>query len=90
MIFFYRKRARSASPIPSNGDMTENRTSQGSSFSRGVFPQGSDGAGNGLGRQNTYTDNRMKNVYPHGSRDSSVSLQDNEDYSRPVLRVSDT
>jgi cell wall integrity and stress response component len=71
--------------------MADNRTSQGSSFVRGVFPQGSDGAGNGLGRQNTYTDNRMKNVYQgHASRDSSVSLQDNEDYSRPVLRVSDS
>ncbi|KAJ5995045.1 Carbohydrate-binding WSC subgroup [Penicillium waksmanii] len=88
LIFFYRKRARSASPIPSNADMADNRTSQGSSFVRGVFPQGSDGAGNGLGRQNTYTDNRMKNVYQgHASRDSSVSLQDNEDYSRPVLRL---
>ena len=86
MVFFYRKRARAASPVPSNPDMADNRTSQGSSFVRGVFPQGADG--NGLGRQNTYTDNRMKNVYPQGSRDSSVSLQDNEDYSRPVLRVS--
>lgn len=85
MVFFYRKRARAASPVPSNPDMADNRTSQGSSFVRGVFPQGADG--NGLGRQNTYTDNRMKNVYPHGSRDSSVSLQDNEDYSRPVLRA---
>ncbi|KAJ5099746.1 hypothetical protein N7532_006747 [Penicillium argentinense] len=86
LIFFYRRRARSASPIPSNADMTDNRTSQGSSFVRGVFTQGSD-TGNGLGRQNTYTDNRMKNVYPNGPRDSSVSLQDNEDYSRPVLRL---
>lgn len=39
----------------------------------------------------TFTDNRMKPgtmIYPNGNRDSSVSLQDNEDYSRPVLRVS--
>lgn len=83
LIFFYRKRARSASPVPS-GDMTD-RNSQASNWSRGVFP---GGAGGSMNRQNTFTDNRMRNaVYPNGSRDSSVSLQDNEDYSRPVLRL---
>ncbi|KAJ5134586.1 Carbohydrate-binding WSC subgroup [Penicillium atrosanguineum] len=89
MIFFYRKRARSASPIPSQ-DMAD-RTSQGSSFIRGVFPQGHTQEMSGsssLGRKHTFTDNRMKaDIYPNGPRDSSVSLQDNEDYSRPVLRV---
>lgn len=86
LIFFYRKRAaRATSPTPSQ-DMTD-RHSQGSSFARGVFPQGHDAAG--LGRNAAFTDNRMKstNLYPNGPRDSSVSLQDNEDYSRPVLRV---
>jgi cell wall integrity and stress response component len=37
-----------------------------------------------------FIDNRMKKdavLYPHGSRHSTVSLRDNEDYSRPVLRV---
>ncbi|KAJ5280404.1 Carbohydrate-binding WSC subgroup [Penicillium angulare] len=83
LIFFYRKRARSASPVPS-GDMTD-RNSQASNWSRGVFPGGTGGS---MNRQNTFTDNRMRNgVYPNGSRDSSVSLQDNEDYSRPVLRL---
>lgn len=37
----------------------------------------------------TFTDTRMKkDVYPNGSRQSTVSIQDNQDYSRPVLRVS--
>lgn len=88
LIFFYRKRAaRATSPTPSQ-DMTD-RHSQGSSFARGVFPQGQDAAGSSLGRNAAFTDNRMKNpsLYPNGPRDSSVSLQDNEDYSRPVLRV---
>ncbi|KAJ5653249.1 Carbohydrate-binding WSCsubgroup [Penicillium lividum] len=81
LVFFYRKRARSSSPVPSQ-DMAD-RTSQGSNWSRGVFPGGD------LGRKATFTDNRMKSttVYPDGRRDSSVSLQDNEDYSRPVLRL---
>lgn len=41
-------------------------------------------------RMPTFTDNRLKTdtiLFPNGRRDSSVSLQDNEDYSRPVLRV---
>jgi cell wall integrity and stress response component len=94
LVFFYRKRARSASPIPSTADMTENRNSQASSFARGVFAQGHShdlSGSSSLGRKHTFTDNRMKaDIYPNGPRDSSVSLQDNEDYSRPVLRVSPT
>ena len=88
LIFFYRKRARSVSPIPSQ-DMTDNRTSRGSSFMRGFFPQG-EGGPVPTRSGTTFTDNRMKTntvLYPNGPRDSSVSLQDNEDYSRPVLRV---
>ncbi|KLJ09897.1 hypothetical protein EMPG_14693 [Blastomyces silverae] len=37
-----------------------------------------------------FTDSRMKKdvvIYPNGNRHSNVSLQDNQDYSRPVLRV---
>ncbi|PGH04943.1 hypothetical protein GX51_03242 [Blastomyces parvus] len=37
-----------------------------------------------------FTDSRMKNdaaIYPNGNRHSNVSLQDNQDYSRPVLRL---
>ncbi|KAJ5343177.1 uncharacterized protein N7506_003001 [Penicillium brevicompactum] len=88
LIFFYRKRARSVSPIPSQ-DMTDNRTSRGSSFMRGFFPQG-EGGPVPTRSGTTFTDNRMKTntvLYPNGPRDSSVSLQDNEDYSRPVLRL---
>lgn len=89
LVFFYRKRARSTSPVPSQ-EMDQN--SQGPGFPRGVFPQGHahDLSGSSsLGRKATFTDNRMKtDIYPNGRRDSSVSLQDNEDYSRPVLRVS--
>ncbi|CAG8192284.1 unnamed protein product [Penicillium nalgiovense] len=93
LIFFYRKRARSASPIPSQ-DMTEDRTSRGSSFMGGFFPRGNGegGAGGPIPARSgtTFTDRRMKTntvLYPNGARDSSVSLQDNEDYSRPVLRL---
>ncbi|KAL1981740.1 hypothetical protein VTN96DRAFT_2297 [Rasamsonia emersonii] len=38
----------------------------------------------------TFTDSRMKQdavLYPSGSRHSTVSLQDDQDYSRPVLRL---
>lgn len=90
LIFFYRKRARAVSPIPSQ-DMTDNRTSRGSSFMRGFFPGEAGGGGPVPARTGTtFTDRRMKTntvLYPNGDRESSVSLQDNEDYSRPVLRV---
>ncbi|KAJ5165406.1 Carbohydrate-binding WSC subgroup [Penicillium coprophilum] len=93
MIFFYRKRARAVSPIPSQ-EMTDDRTSRGSSFMGGLFPRGNGeaGAGGSIPARSgtTFTDGRMKTnatLYPNGPRDSSVSLQDNEDYSRPVLRL---
>ncbi|OOF94743.1 hypothetical protein ASPCADRAFT_208419, partial [Aspergillus carbonarius ITEM 5010] len=47
-------------------------------------------AGSAASRMPTFTDNRMKTdtvLYQNGRRDSDVSLQDNEDYSRPVLRL---
>ncbi|EEH33070.2 hypothetical protein PAAG_04123 [Paracoccidioides lutzii Pb01] len=37
-----------------------------------------------------FTDSRMTNdvaIYPNGNRQSNISLQDNQDYSRPVLRL---
>jgi len=35
-----------------------------------------------------FTDTRMKkDVYSNGGRQSTVSLQDNQDYTRPVLRL---
>lgn len=61
----------------------------------GLFPRsnGEGAAGGSIPARSgtTFTDRRMKTstvLYPNGARDSSVSLQDNEDYSRPVLRVS--
>lgn len=94
LIFFYRKRARSISPIPSQ-EMADDRTSRGSSFMGGLFPRnnGEGAAGGSIPARSgtTFTDRRMKTntiLYPNGARESSVSLQDNEDYSRPVLRVS--
>ncbi|KAJ5146331.1 Carbohydrate-binding WSC subgroup [Penicillium bovifimosum] len=92
LILFYRKRARAASPVPSQ-DMADNRASAGSSFMGGFFPRGNGegAAGTSPARSGTtFTDRRMKTntvLYPNGARDSSVSLQDNEDYSRPVLRL---
>ncbi|OQE12389.1 hypothetical protein PENVUL_c001G09712 [Penicillium vulpinum] len=92
MILFYRKRARAVSPIPSQ-EMTDDRASRGSSFMGGLFPRGNGDGGAGAvpaRSATTFTDRRMKTntaLYPNGARDSSVSLQDNEDYSRPVLRL---
>lgn len=94
LIIFYRKRARAVSPIPSQ-EMADDRTSRGSSFMGGLFPRnnGEGAAGGPIPARSgtTFTDRRMKTntvLYPNGARESSVSLQDNEDYSRPVLRVS--
>ncbi|KAJ5562893.1 ER membrane protein Wsc4 [Penicillium sp. DV-2018c] len=92
LILFYRKRARAASPLPSQ-DMADNRASAGSSFMGGFFPRGNGEGDAGISPARsgtTFTDGRMKTntvLYPNGPRDSSVSLQDNEDYSRPVLRL---
>ncbi|KAG0155788.1 hypothetical protein PDIDSM_2961 [Penicillium digitatum] len=93
LILFYRKRARAVSPIPSQ-DMAEDRNGRGSSFMGGLFPagngQGSAGGSTPARSGTIFTDRRMKTntvIYPNGARDSSVSLQDNEDYSRPVLRL---
>lgn len=43
------------------------------------------------GGPTAFTDSRMNKeatLYPNGARLSNISLQDNQDYSRPVLRVS--
>lgn len=88
-----RQRAQNTDP----NHMLDARNSKGSqmSFVKGMFSDShshtlSAGSSN-TARMPTFTDNRMKPdtiLYPNGARDSSVSLQDNEDYSRPVLRVS--
>ncbi|KAK2782373.1 hypothetical protein FQN53_009807 [Emmonsiellopsis sp. PD_33] len=54
---------------------------------------GSNGAPSQTGNRLSvpaFTDSRMKKdaaIYPNGGRHSNVSLQDNQDYSRPVLRL---
>lgn len=93
--FCSKKRQRANSPDPSM-HLLDGRNSKGSqmSFMRSIFSDttGHTMAGSPTAARNpTFTDNRMKTdtvLYPNGNRDSSVSLQDNEDYSRPVLRVS--
>lgn len=84
---------------PSVQDMLADghRNSKGSqmSFVKGAYPEmAAAGAGPSAAtaaqRQGTFTDNRLKpdlGIYPNGNRASNVSLQDNEDYSRPVLRL---
>lgn len=60
-----------------NGNHRGNRSSQMSMSNRFSVP--------------AFTDNRMKKdavIYGNGARESNISLQDNQDYSRPVLRVS--
>lgn len=62
-----------------NGNHRSNRSSQMSMM------------GNNRFSVPAFTDSRMKKdavIYGNGERESNVSLQDNQDYSRPVLRVS--
>ena len=90
-----RRQNRNSRDSSMNNLMVEDRNSKGSII-KGFFygthsPTLSAGSSNTPQRMPTFTDNRMKPgtmIYPNGNRDSSVSLQDNEDYSRPVLRVS--
>ncbi|KKK15438.1 hypothetical protein ARAM_005361 [Aspergillus rambellii] len=75
-------------------DGRQSKSSQ-MSYVKGLFSDNhshtlSAGSSNTPQRMATFTDNRMKTdtvLYQNGRRDSSVSLQDNEDYSRPVLRL---
>lgn len=100
LLFIYictKRRQRAQNTDPNHNFMLDGRNSKGSqmSFVKGMFSDShshtlSAGSSN-TARMPTFTDNRMKPdtiLYPNGARDSSVSLQDNEDYSRPVLRVS--
>ncbi|GFN17980.1 ER membrane protein [Aspergillus tubingensis] len=76
VLFFAKRKSRSNSPDPS-GMFSDNHSHTLS-------------AGSAASRLPTFTDNRMKTdtvLYANGRRDSDVSLQDNEDYSRPVLRL---
>jgi cell wall integrity and stress response component len=94
-VFFAKRQSRSNSPDPSvQNVLLDGRNSKGSqmSFMKGAYSDNhSHTLSAGSSRLPTFTDNRLKTdtvLYSGGRRDSDVSLQDNEDYSRPVLRVS--
>jgi cell wall integrity and stress response component len=91
VIFFLAKRRSRADEDP------QNKSSQmGYANARGAFSDNhshtlSNGSGGTPQRMPTFTDNRLNTgtvLYPNGSPQSEVSLHDNQDYSRPVLRVS--
>lgn len=88
-FFFARRRKRSETPDASvqGGLIDRNSKGSGMSFAGGAMSVNS----NPPQRMPTFTDNRMKTdsvINPDGDRHSRISFQDNEDYSRPVLRVS--
>ncbi|PLB45915.1 hypothetical protein P170DRAFT_478846 [Aspergillus steynii IBT 23096] len=99
MIILAKRRSRSPSPDPSvQNILLDGRASKGSqmSFMKGMFSDNhshtlSAGSSIAPGRMppQNFTDNRMKDaaIWPTGRRNSSVSLQDDQDYSRPVLRL---
>ncbi|KAL3468595.1 hypothetical protein BJX64DRAFT_246310 [Aspergillus heterothallicus] len=96
IFFLAKRRQRSDSP---DGSQIDGRQSKGSQMSyanaKGVFGDNhshtlSNGSSHTPQRMPTFTDNRLNTgavLYPNGRRPSDVSLQDNEDYSRPVLRL---
>ncbi|EAW12725.1 WSC domain-containing protein [Aspergillus clavatus NRRL 1] len=98
LVLAARRRSRAQSPDPSvNNNLLDGRQSKGSqmSFVKGMLSDGhshtlSAGSSTTPQRLPTFTDNRMKTdtvLYGGQRRDSDLSLQDNEDYSRPVLRL---
>ncbi|OGM41449.1 ER membrane protein (Wsc4) [Aspergillus bombycis] len=94
LIFFKKRQARSTSPSPSVSNvLLDGRNSKGSQMSvanRAFSDTHSHTLSSGSSRLPTFTDTRLKTdtvLYAGGRRDSDVSLQDNEDYSRPVLRL---
>ncbi|KAL2849225.1 hypothetical protein BJY01DRAFT_210917 [Aspergillus pseudoustus] len=100
IIFFLAKRRQNSdSPDGSQNGTIDGRQSKGSQMSyanaKGMFGDNhshtlSNGSSHTPQRMPTFTDNRLNTgavLYPNGRRSSDVSLQDNEDYSRPVLRL---
>ncbi|KAL2868532.1 uncharacterized protein BJX67DRAFT_379911 [Aspergillus lucknowensis] len=97
IFFLAKRRSRPNSPDPS--ETMDGRQSKGSQMSytgaKGMFSDNhshtlSNGSSLTPQRMPTFTDNRLNTgavLYPNGRRNSDVSLQDNEDYSRPVLRL---
>ncbi|KAL4925747.1 uncharacterized protein BDV17DRAFT_271265 [Aspergillus undulatus] len=94
IIFFLAKRRRDNQDGNYQGNSIDGRQSKGSQMSYANFADNhSHTLSNGSSvpqRMPTFIDNRLNTgavLYPNGRRDSDVSLQDNEDYSRPVLRL---
>ncbi|UDD62519.1 hypothetical protein AFCA_009832 [Aspergillus flavus] len=94
LIFFKKRQQRSTSPSPSvSNGLLDGRNSKGSQMSvanRAFSDNHSHTLSAGSSRLPTFTDTRLKTdtvLFAGGRRDSDVSLQDNEDYSRPVLRL---
>ncbi|KAK1140193.1 Cell wall integrity and stress response component 4 [Aspergillus melleus] len=98
MVLLAKRRSRSPSPDPSvQNILLDGRASKGSqmSFMKGMFSDNHShtlSAGSSIAPRMppaAYTDNRMKDasIWPTGRRNSSVSLADDQDYSRPVLRL---
>ncbi|CEL02959.1 hypothetical protein BJX68DRAFT_234963 [Aspergillus pseudodeflectus] len=99
IFFLAKRRQRSDSPDGSQSGTIDGRQSKGSQMSyagaKGMFGDNhshtlSNGSSHTPQRMPTFTDNRLNTgavLYPNGRRPSDVSLQDNADYSRPVLRL---
>ncbi|KAL4954092.1 hypothetical protein BDW69DRAFT_144845 [Aspergillus filifer] len=92
IIFFLAKRRRDNGKNY-QGNSIDGRQSKGSNMSYANLGDNHShtlSSGSGPQRMPTFTDNRLNTgavLYPNGHRDSDVSLHDNEDYSRPVLRL---
>lgn len=95
VVFFLAKKRQRDNEDGYQGNSVDGRQSKGSQMSYANIADNhshtlSAGSSNAPHRMPTFTDNRLNTgavLYPNGHRNSDVSLQDNEDYSRPVLRV---
>ncbi|KAL4808750.1 hypothetical protein BDV18DRAFT_133114 [Aspergillus unguis] len=93
IFFLAKKRQQNQDGYQSNG--IDGRQSKGSQMSYANIADNhshtlSNGSSNVPQRMPTFTDNRLNTgavLYPNDRRASDLSLQDNEDYSRPVLRL---
>ncbi|KAL2812377.1 hypothetical protein BJX63DRAFT_432642 [Aspergillus granulosus] len=99
IFFLAKRRQRSYSPDGNLNGPIDGRQSKASQMSyvnaKGMYGDNhshslSNGSSQTPQRMPTFTDNRLNTgavLFPNGRRPSDVSLQDNEDYSRPVLRL---
>ncbi|OXV09301.1 hypothetical protein Egran_02934 [Elaphomyces granulatus] len=100
LCIYVRRRRSGASGIPDsrydpslqNTLLDGARQSKGSQMStlRNIFDDPGPSQTGKSPTDLTFTDTRMKKdgaLYPNGSRQSAVSIQDNQDYNRPVLRL---